>query len=232
MTIVLNISKDFEKVCSDFHEAATLRIGSTDTHLSRVLTEPTEIKELEPSGAQVTRSGTMFVWSKRRSVQPPIGSIIIDADGAYWTVWKTTNKQHVETYEVFALNLNIVTAAANVATILKAEYGKGEANEAQATWYGLWSDVLGGTAEDTVPAKFQPSSEDASLAFGAEWTAETYRVFFLTPLPSELAGGEYRLVNSAGERFRVVQYYQEGRIDRLPVAICTKITEGEEHVGG
>lgn len=225
----LDVSTDFESVCSDFNESATLRIGVTDTTLPSVLTEPHELKELEPAGSQVTRRGTLFVWSRSRSVEPPIGSIIIDHDGIYWTVWKTTTKQHVETYECFCLNLNIITAATNTAKILVATYGKGMAGEAKATWNGLWSGVAGGNATDTVTARFQPSEETAQLEFGAEWKKETYRVYFVQPVPVEAAGGEYRLVDSAGHRYRVVRYYNEQRIDRLPVAIAVRITEGAEY---
>ena len=232
MVLALDISGDFENVCNDFHEAVTLRVDSVDLRLSNVLTEPHEIKELEPAGAQVTRNGTIFVWSKKRSIKPPLGSIIIDHEGVYWTIWKLADKQHVETYEAFALNLNIVTAAANTATVLKAEYTKGDANEAKADWYGLWSNSLGGIAADTVAARFQPSEETSKLEFGGEWSQQTYRVFFLSPVPIEATGGAYRLVDSSGQRFRVMKYYQESRIDRLPVAICVKITEGEEYVSG
>jgi len=38
-------------------------------------------------------------------------------------------------------------------------------------------------------------------------------------------------VDSDGKRYRVTKYYNEERIDRLPVAICTGITEGAEFWG-
>jgi hypothetical protein len=232
MVIALDVSRDFEEVCNDFQESCTLRIGDVDTMLSNVLTDPHETKELEPAGGQVLRIGTNFVWSKSRSVKPPIGSIIIDEGGVYWTIWRLTDKQHVETYEAFGLNLNIVTADANEATVLKAVYGKGSANEATATWHGLWSGVAGGNATDTVVARFQPSEETSELEFGAEYSREVYRVYFEQPVPVEVAGGEYRLVDSTGNRFRVVKYFQENRIDKLPIAICVKITEGAEYYSG
>ena len=105
-----NIADDFEAACADFNEPATLRIGDVDTPLASVLSEPVQWKELDPSNAQVLRLGTMFVWSKSRSDKPPVGSIIIDGDDEYWTVWRVTNKQHVETWEAQCLNLNIITA--------------------------------------------------------------------------------------------------------------------------
>ena len=228
--VILNISDDFESVCSDFNKTVTLRIGAADTVLSSVLSEPHETKELDPAGAQVTRSGTLFVWSMKRSPLPPIGSIIIDQDhgGVYWTIWKTVIKQHVDTYEAFCLNLNIVTADANHVTVLKAKYGHGSAGEAKATWEGLWSEVEGGSSPDYIPARFQPSEETARLEFGSEWSDITYRVYFEYPMPIDLAGGEYRLIDTEGNKYRVYKYFQENRIDRLPVAIAVKITEGRD----
>jgi len=239
MAFELDISTDFEEVCNDFQESVTLRIDSTDTTLPNTMTEPYEIREMDArqqhesgetgTDAQVTKSGTLFIWSKSRSDEPPLGSVIIDSAGTYWTIYRLTNKHHVETWEAFALNLGIVTAAANQATVLKATYTKGEANEALATWYGLWSGVEGGSGEDTVAARFQPSEETARLAFGADNSLETYRVFFESPVPVDLAGGEYRLVDSDGNRYRVMKYFNEERIDKLPVAIAVRITEGEEY---
>lgn len=230
--INLDISDDFEQVCGDFNETATLRVGDVDITLPSVLSEPVEWKELDAANAKVIRRGTMFVWSKKRSSAPPVGSIIIDNEGLYWTIFKLTNMQHVETYEAASLNLNIVTAAENTATILKATYSHGRAGEAKATWAGLWSGKTTPTDDDTVPARFQPSEETAELEFGSEWSRETFRVYFQDPVPMEAAGGEYRLVDSEGYRYRVVRYYQEARIDRLPIAICVRITEGAEFWNG
>ena len=228
-SIKLDVSNDFEEVCNDFMETVTLKVtGSSDCILVNTLSEPQEIKELEPTGAKVTRNGTLFVWSKKRSSKPPLGSQIVDHDGTYWTIWKLVDKQHVECWEAFCLNLNIVTATENVATVLVGSYVKGRANEAKVAWKGYWSGVANGNATDTVKARFQPSEETARLEFGSESSYDVFRVYFDPTKPMDLAGGEYRLVDSAGYRYRVIRYYQEERIDRLPVAIAVKITEGKE----
>lgn len=231
VNLKLDFSTDFERFCSDFNEAVTLRVANVDLRLLSVLSEPHTIKELEPTGAQVTRNGTLFLWSKTRSSRPPIGSIIIDHDSTYWTIYRLTDKQHVETWEAFCLNLNIVTAPANKATLLVAEYSKGDANEAKATWFGLWSGTLGGNATDTVPARFQPASEDSQIEFGADWARESYKIYFDKPLPAELVGGSYRILDQDGNRYRVVQYFNEQRIDRLAIALAVRVTEGSEYHG-
>lgn len=229
MTITLNIAGDFEDVCGDFHASVVLRVGNVDVTLPKTLNTPYTIRELEPTGAQVLRKGTLFAWSRSRSTEPPVGSIIMDPYGTYWTIYRLENVQHVETYEAFCLNLNIVTAAVNAATVLKGSYVKGRAGEAKAVWKGLWSGATTPTSQDTVEARFQPSEETARLEFGAESSLEVYRVYFESPVPMDLAGGEYRLVDSQGFRYRVVKYFNENRIDRLPVAIATRITDGKEY---
>ena len=120
--------------------------------------------------------------------------------------------------------------AENTAMILKASYGKGESNEALAIWRGYWSNKIGGRPRDTIPARFQPSDETAQIEFGSEWSKGTYRVYFDKPFPATLANGEYRVIDSEGGRYRIMRYYDEQRIDRLPVAICVRIVEGAEYV--
>lgn len=227
----LDISGDFEGVCNDFFETATYKVdGSPDVVLRDcVLTEPHTIRELEPTGAQVLRHGTLFVWSKSRSRQPVLGAHIVDPDGTYWTIYQLVNKQHVETWECFGLNLSIITASLNQATVLKAVYTHGRAGEAKAHWKGLWSGVDGGTEDDVVPAHFQPAEETSRIEFGADWSEQAYRVYFKQPFPREAAGGEFRILDSEGHRFRVVRYFMENRIDKLPVALSVRITEGAEY---
>ena len=232
MRIAMNLADNF-MLCDNL-ESVILKIADqpdliiTDCAIS----EPVQIRELDPTNAQVLRQGTLFVWPKSVSSAPPIGSIIVDSDGVFWTVWKMVKKQHVDTWESLCLNLSIVTAPANTATILKATYTKGHANEAKAHWTGLFSGQDPAIDIDTVPARFQPSEETAELEFGAEWSKEVYRVYFQEPVPMEAAGGEYRIVDSEGQRYRVVRYFDEGRIDRLPIAISVKVTEGSEYVPG
>jgi hypothetical protein len=228
----IDLSEDLLLV--DNLDSATLKVeGAEDVSLDKcVVSEPYEYKELEPTGAQVLRSGILFVWPKHLNDQPPLGSVVVDEAGAYWTIWRLTYKQHVETWEAFCLNLSIVKGDRNAATILIASYGKGGANEAQATWRGLYSGKTTPTSDDTIPARFQPSEETALLEFGSEFTKEVYRVYFEVPAPINTAGGEYRLVDSDGYRYRVVRYFNEERIDKLPVAIAVRITEGAEYWAG
>ena len=223
----IDISQDWALVDNLF--SVTLKVaGSSDAYIPNcVLDEPTTIREMEPSGAQVLRQGTVFIWPKKFSVQPPIGSIVVDDEGTYWTVWKCIKKRALDMYEPFCLNLNIVTAATNKATLLRATYIKGGANEAVAVWHGYNSGQTTPTDADKVTARFQPSEETAKLEFGADNSQEMYRVYFSNPPAIELAGGEFRLLNSDGHSFRVLKYYCEGRIDKLAVAVCEKITEGE-----
>jgi hypothetical protein len=225
----LDIAEDFFLL--DNLETAILKIqGQPDLTIPSVLTEPYTIRELDPTGGQVLRQGTVFVWPKVFAPAPPIGSVLVDTDGTYWTVYRIVTKGQVNTIEPFCLNLSIVTAPANTATLLKATYAHGRAGEARAIWKGFFSGQKVPTAEDTVPARFQPVDETARIEFGAEWSRQSYRVYLESPLPiQDVAGGQYHVLDSAGHHFRAVRYYDQERIDRLPVILVNKIVEGPEY---
>jgi len=233
MTFALDFSEDLLTYCSDFLESATLKVsGESDVALTDcVLTEPLDKHEMEPSDGQVPQRDTLFVWPVSESSEPPLGSIMVDGDGTYWTLLNVRHKQHVECWEAHGRNLSIVSVPNNVATILKAGYGKGDDNEALADWVGAVSGEAVPTEADQVAARFQPSLEAARLFLGADFSKETYRVIFDSTPPIELAGGEYRLVDSDGYRYRIMEYFQEQRIDLYPVAIAVRILEGAEYAG-
>lgn len=230
---ILDVSRDLVLIQNDFLGSAVLKIeGKSDISLNNVvLAQPTRWREMKPTGGNVIRAGTRFVWPAYLTPKPQIGNIIV-ANSTYWTAWKVEYKPHVETYETDCLNLNIVNTAFNKVLLLRATYVKSQANEAKAIWVGYNSGLANPTAADTVRAAVQPSSEDATLEFGAESGKELYRIFFEHPIPGELAGGAFRVVSAYGHRFRVNRYADEHRLDTLPVAICEKITEGNEWFQG
>jgi len=229
VSLTLDLSADL-LVCNNLR-TMTLKVeGQADVALTAcVLDEPFLVKEMEPSKGQVPQTDLRLHWPASRSAKPPLGSVLVDDAGTYWTILTVEYRDVVQTYAARCRNLSIVSAADNTATILKAVYGKGAANEAAADWLGVFSLQSPPTEEDKVPARFQPSAEMAELFLGAEWTRMTYRVIFNGPMPMETAGGEYRLVDKERNRYRVIKYLDEERIDRLPVAIAVRITEGAEH---
>lgn len=229
MTLTLDNADDL--LYCDELESMTLKVtGQSDVALNDcVLTEPTVYREMEPSNAQVPQADQLAVWPVSRSDRPPLGSILVDEDDVYWTILRLLRKHHTDCWEATCRNLSVISAAANEATILTATYTHGRSGEAKAHWVGAVSGEAEPTAEDTFTARFQPSAETAILRFGAEFTRMTYRVIFDQTVPINVAGGEYRIVDSAGSRFRVMDYAQEERIDKLPVAIALRILEGAEY---
>ncbi len=239
------LENDFTRYVNNLSSVTLKVYGNPDQHLNKVvMTQPVQWRELSPTDGQVIRRGTKFIWPRKYAAVPPIGAIIVDRQGTYWTVWRELYKEIVHSVEVDCLNLSIVIAPnglnpnENIATVLKSRYGKGEANEARVDWLGYFTGHdpaitnPNTTPNDLIPARFQPSMESARLAFGAESSSEIYRVYFQPPLPQnflELAGGEYRLVSPAGHRFRVLKFYQEEEIAQLPCAIAEKITAGDEY---
>jgi hypothetical protein len=210
-------------------ESATLCVaGQVDVPLSEcVLTEPKTWRELDPSGGYVVRRGQTFIWPSPRSPEPPLGAVVIDEAGVYWTVLSAIYKHPVEVWEASCVNLAVYYGLDNFATILRADsYTKNAAGEAVPVWTAI---------SPNVPARWQPLSESAEIWEDADFTKTTYRVTFgAMPLnePKQLAGGNFRLVDKAGNRFRVTEYIDEQRIDRLPIALCVRILEGAEYQGG
>jgi len=223
-----DISRD--QYLLDGLQTAILKIdGSDDVTLEDCVgDEPITIREMEPVAGQVPQRDRLFFWPAALSVEPPLGAVLV-AGSVYWTILVVRYKDLVETWEAKCRNLSIVTAAANVATILKATYDHAQGGEARPTWHGAFSGQYPPTTADTIPAHFQPSAETAQILFGADYTEEVYRVVFDAPVPIELAGGEYRLTDQQGYRYRVQKYYDENRIDKLPVAIATRILEGQDY---
>lgn len=227
-----DLSRDLEVV--DGLDTFTLKVeGSSDVTLDEcVLTEPVDTSEPEPVAGQVNQMDQLMVWPKYRSTaKPPIGSCLVDADGIYWTILACRLKQHVECWEAHCRNLSIVDSLDNVATILRAAYGKGRSNEARAEWLGCFSGKRKPTDDDIVAARFQPSPEDAAIRFGAEWARETYRVLLAKSIPLQLARGEFRLQDKNGGRYRITHYYGSQRLASLPVCIAIRVTEGSEFFG-
>jgi hypothetical protein len=227
---ILDLSHDLVDICNDFlGDAVFKQQGKSDLNLrGNVLSEPVRWRELTPTGGNVIRAGTKFVWPIESSPRPAIGDIVV-SEGIYYTVYRMEQKQHVECWESDCLQLNITNKQWNRCLLLVAEYGKGEANEALAVWKGYYSNQDPPIQEDTISAHFQPFTEDAQIQFGAEFTRESYRVYFEKPIPRTLAGGEFRLVDVDGFRYRIIRYVQEERLDVLPVAHAVRITEGAEY---
>jgi hypothetical protein len=212
-------------------ETMTLKVEGQDDILlpSCVGDEPLEAGEIEPSAGQTLQQDQMFVWPKYRSPnRPPLGSCLVDSDGTYWTILHVQYRHLVETWRCHVRNLSIITAPINKAVAFKATYGKGRANEAKAQWHGLFSGKHPPTHEDVLTCRIQPAGEEAMIRFNADWTREAFRIILDKKLPMELAGGEYRIGDSEGNRYRIMRYFQEQRIDILPVCFAVRITEGAE----
>ena len=232
---------DFTTYVKDLRSATIRVYGKPDVIIHQaVLTEPRTWRELDPTNAQVIRQGQLFIWPKRMSPEPPVGCTIIDEDGTRWIAWRVLYKDIVDTWEVTCLNLSIVlgpnaqNAKPNLATVLVASYVKGEANEAKAVWRGLFTGKRRAVTNpkanptDTIPARFQPILEASQIQFGSEGSRETYAVYFDNPWPREVAGGEYRIVSPDGDRFQVMEYIKESRIESLPIAMAIRIVQGSE----
>jgi hypothetical protein len=213
-------------------ESMTLKVeGQADIMLDNCVgDEPFQVQEMEPSDGQVPQIDNRFVWPVYHSpVQPPLGSVLVSADDTYYTILAIEHRHIVDTWRAHCRNLSIIPGTINTATVLKAHFGKGRANEAKPEWRGLVSGKHHPTNADEITARFQPSTEDAVLRFDAEWMKQSVRIILDKPLPLDLANGEYRIVTETSERYRILRYFDAQRIDKLPVIFAVKILEGSEY---
>jgi hypothetical protein len=220
-------------------DSGTLKVeGQEDVYLGKcILDEPSHTRETEPSDGQVIQIDSLKIWPSKFSPKPPLGSVIVaPPNDTYWTILTVTYKSQLQCWEAGVRDLSIVPSTLNAATVYQASYKHGKAGEAKPRWHGLFSGQYPATSQDTVQAHFQPSPETAQIKFGSEFTRLVYRVTFMKPVPYPapltVAGGGFRLVDQTGEHFRVLEYHDAQRIDRLPVAIAMKITEGKEYFQG
>jgi hypothetical protein len=236
--LLAEIPSDFQTVIIGLSSGILKIEGATDTTLTNcILDEPEGSIEAEPAAGQVIQRDSLKIWPVSQSAMPPLGSVLVQGE-TYWTILSVIRKGQVETWECRCRNLSIATnagtpnAGLNTVTILKAQYEKGRANEAKAIWLGYVSGLSAPTEADQVTCRLQPSSTDAMIRFTAEWSKETIRAIFQEQLPINLASADYRILDSVGNRYRLMQYYDAERIDKLPCAILVQITEGIEFFNG
>ena len=220
----VDLSSDFLSVYN-LGSAVLKTVSGDDLELQNcVLKTPQTWKELDPSFGIVIRKGMLFAWPIGESEQPRLRSGVVDEEDVLWTVVGVERRPFVETYAVKCLSLSVEYGLDNYATVLRAdEYTKNESGEAIPVWSVLASDI---------PARWQPIRETSEILEDADWTKTTYRVTFgLPPLddPADLAGGEFRVVDQDGNRYRITSYECEERVDRLPYATAIRVMEGSEY---
>lgn len=204
----------------------TLRIsGRADQTIAKALNEPAGWKDPDLSGGNVLEGDQMWIWPiVVTPARPPLGSRLIDLWGTPWTILAVTRKDGVNVWEARCRNLSVVYGLDNLAAVFKASYAKSPGGEALPAW----TQILGG-----IPARFQPIDQTAQILEDAEWPKTTYHVYlgvdiFAPEIPVEPASADYRLVDSAGRHYRIMQYQRPERIDAIPLAICVLIIEGAE----
>jgi hypothetical protein len=224
MSFQFDFTADFYSL--DNLQPLTLRIaGQADQAIPAALDGPAEWKDPDRAGGDVLEGDQMWIWPiVTTPARPPLGSLLIDRYGTAWTILSVTRKDAVRVWEAYGRNLSVVHGLNDLASVLKASYVKSPGGEALPTW----TQVLSG-----VPARFQPSAQTAQILEDSEWPKTEYHVYlgvdiFAPEVPVEPASADYRLVDSAGRHFRIVQYQRAERIDALPLAVCVLIIEGSE----
>ena len=225
----MNFDSTADFYLQDNLEPLTLQIaGSSDIAIPAAVSMPAEYAEQDSSGGNVLEGDKLFAWPQNASPRPPLGSRIVDGNGAAWTILAVDAKGDVKTWDCRTRALAIVNRLDNTAAVLRAAYTKSPGGEALPTW----TQVLAGIA-----ARFQPVEQTAQILEDAEWPKTVYHVYlgvdiFAPEIPVEPASADYRLVDSSGRHFRIVRYQRAERIDALPMAVCVLVIEGAEGEAG
>ena len=225
MAFTFDFTTDFYTL--DNLEPLTLRIaGRADRAIPGAQAHPLDLKDPDNAAGNVLEGDRYWVWPiVATPAQPPRGAVLIDGDGAHWTILGTTKKKTPQgVWAAHTRNLAIAHALDNVAAVWKATYAKSPAGEAVATYTAILTGI---------PARFQPIDTTEQILEDAEWPKTTYHVYlgidiFAPEIPVQPASADYRLVDSAGRHYRIVRYQRPARIDRLPMAVCVLIIEGQE----
>jgi len=219
----LDFTPDFYLL--DNLEPLTLQItGLSDVTIPAAVSMPAEYAELDHGGGNLLKGDRLFAWPRNVSQRPPLGAKIMDSNGDAWTILAVDAQGDVKSWDCRARALSIVYRLDNLATVLKASYTKSACGEAQPTW----TPILTG-----IGARFQPVETEAQILENAEWPKTTYHVYlgvdiFAAEIPVEPASADFRLVDSTGRHYRIMQYQRAQRIDALPIAVCVSIIEGTE----
>ena len=221
----IDFSSDFYTL--DDLQPLTLRVaGQADQAIPAAQDHPPDLKDPDQAGGQVLEGDRYWVWPIAATpTQPPLGSVLIDADGATWTILSTTKKKTPQgVWTAHTRNLAVASGLNNVAAVWKATYTKSAAGEAVATYAAILTGI---------PARFQPIDTTEQILEDAEWPKTTYHVIlgldiFSPEIPVEPASADYRLVDSTGRHYRIIKYQRAERIDVLPLAVCVLIIEGSE----
>lgn len=235
-SLLANIPGTFQTVLIGLESGTLYIAGSAPLALTNVIQEnPVDFSEMTPSDGQVVQMDTLKTWPVSASPRPPLGSVLVSRSGTQWTILKVRFVEIARRWEVHCRNLSIVTDPTNPnlnrAWIMKANFGKGKANEARAEWKGYISGDTVPQPEDSLVARFQPASDISELDFSGEWVKESFVVTLQSQIPINFAGADWRLVDENGSRYRILQHLDAQRIDVLPRLLCNRITEGVEYFG-
>ena len=136
-----------------------------------------------------------------------------------------TRKDHVNVWEAHGRNLSVVYGLNNLAAGPKSLLH-------EIAWRRGPAHVERGPGRHPGPVS-AGRARGPQILEDAEWPKTTYHVFlgvdiFAPEIPVEPASADYRLVDSAGRHYRIMQYQRAERIDALPLAVCVLIIEGSE----
>jgi hypothetical protein len=216
-------SGDFAAIM-DGLEAVTLAVrGRADTTIQHAHRNQYQSDDPGQAAGEIRRGMTTWQWPASESPdRPPLGSVLVDSTGRRHTILDLSERVLSSKYSATCIDLAVEARLDNLVTIERATYTKNVRGEAVASWSVL---------AENVEARVQPLGEDLSVEDGRDTTAAGFEIILGRDITVsdgdghdaiDPIGADYRLVDAAGNTFRVLRYQRPGRIDALPKILAVR----------
>ena len=207
MPAVFDPVGDFVAVC-DGLQAVTLadREGDTDA-VAHALRRAVSLREADASDGLYTASDVHWHLPQEEVAGAPVlGGTITDADDEEWTILATSDDTLGDRWDCICRNLVITEQLNTLVTIQVSTSVKGETGAHEQTWADQQRGVRG---------RLQREEGQVQSAVGTRQIDPTYKFFFRETIRLT---SRHRIVDSDGNRYRVVGYQDPERIDKLAEA--------------
>ncbi len=211
MAIDIDFAGDFSQVVDITVPITLKRRRGGSIAIVKAWRFETTVVEPEATGGHVASTDTRWQFEWPTATPPPkLGDRLIDDAGVCSVVVRVEPAGGNTRWRVTARNLSIAFGLDNRVAIELAQWDSGP----PATITG-WKLV-----DPAVPAHIQPQALVADLDESPPTHEQTFRVTLDTELTLD---GNHRLVTADGTTYRVREFENASRIDRLPVAVAEPI---------
>lgn len=202
MAIDWNTAGDFSSVVDTLEPLILVRRTSTDeVAIPRAWRFGDQTAEGDTAGGLVRRHDMVwqFEWDENES-PPQLGDRLVDQQGAWWTIRVMERHQGSSRWRATARNLAIAYGLDQLIAIEQGVWEEGDDGPELVGWQ---------TVYPALRARLQPYQVNVE----GEGSVATFHLLLEESIPLD---HRHRIVDAAGNHYRVVRYERAERIDALP----------------